>query len=249
MKKLLLIVLSSLCYFANAQDVLEVEYDVYTVYDASKTQGSVTIDNRKLSRDETIRYFTEQMKIPKPYILITNKTASNYNQKPTLNSGNSVSYSSNQGNGLYYKNLLENFYMHESVGFGMDRIIKDSIPKINWTITRDKRKVLGFDVRKATAKINKEEFTAWFATSLSFPSGPDKYMGLPGLILELERKTNDDADMVITYNATSVKEAKKNVTINQPKKGKIVDFKTYKAEMDAFFKKQQEMNSQGVDKD
>ncbi|WP_291067517.1 MULTISPECIES: hypothetical protein [unclassified Empedobacter] len=102
MKKLLLIVLSSLCYFANAQDVLEVEYDVYTVYDASKTQGSVTIDNRKLSRDETIRYFTEQMKIPKPYILITNKTASNYNQKPTLNSGNSVSYSSNQGNGLYY---------------------------------------------------------------------------------------------------------------------------------------------------
>ncbi len=248
MKKLLLIVLSSLCYFANAQDVLEVEYDVYTVYDASKTQGSVTIDNRKLSRDETIRYFTEQMKIPKPYILITNKTASNYNQKPTLNSGNSVSYSSNQGNGLYYKNLLENFYMHESVGFGMDRIIKDSIPKINWTITRDKRKVLGFDVRKATAKINKEEFTAWFATSLSFPSGPDKYMGLPGLILELERKTNDDADMVITYNATSVKEAKKNVTINQPKKGKIVDFKTYKAEMDAFFKKQQEMNSQGVDK-
>ncbi|WP_291067515.1 MULTISPECIES: GLPGLI family protein [unclassified Empedobacter] len=139
--------------------------------------------------------------------------------------------------------------MHESVGFGMDRIIKDSIPKINWTITRDKRKVLGFDVRKATAKINKEEFTAWFATSLSFPSGPDKYMGLPGLILELERKTNDDADMVITYNATSVKEAKKNVTINQPKKGKIVDFKTYKAEMDAFFKKQQEMNSQGVDKD
>ncbi|MFV0219546.1 GLPGLI family protein [Empedobacter falsenii] len=249
MKKLLLIVLSSLCYFANAQDVLEVEYDVYTVYDASKTQGSVTIDNRKLSRDETISYFTEQMKIPKPYILITNKTASNYNQKPTLNSGNSVSYSSNQGNGLYYKNLLENFYMHESVGFGMDRIIKDSIPKINWTITRDKRKVLGFDVRKATAKINKEEFTAWFATSLSFPSGPDKYMGLPGLILELERKTNDDADMVITYNATSVKEAKKNVTINQPKKGKIVDFKTYKAEMDAFFKKQQEMNSQGVDKD
>ena len=47
MKKLLLIVLSSLCYFVNAQDVLEVEYDVYTVYDASKTQGSVTIDNRK----------------------------------------------------------------------------------------------------------------------------------------------------------------------------------------------------------
>ena len=249
MKKLLLIVLSSLCYFANAQDVLEVEYDVYTVYDASKTQGSVTIDNRKLSKDETIKYFTEQMKIARPYVLVTNKTASNYNQKPTLNGGNSVSYSSTQGNGLYYKDLLENYYMHESVGFGMDRIIKDSIPKINWTITRDKRKVLGFDVRKATAKINKEEFTAWFATSLSFPSGPDKYMGLPGLILELERKTNDDADMVITYNATSVKEAKKNVTINQPKKGKIVDFKTYKAEMDAFFKKQQEMNSQGVDKD
>ena len=248
MKKLLLIVLSSLCYFVNAQDVLEVEYDVYTVYDASKTQGSVTIDNRKLSKDETIRYFTEQMKIPRPYILITNKIASNYNQKPTLNGGNSVSYSSNQGNGLYYKDLLENYYMHESVGFGMDRIIKDSIPKINWTITRDKKKVLGFDVRKATAKINKEEFTAWFATSLSFPSRSDKHMGLPGLILELERKTNDDADMVITYKATSVKEAKKNVTINQPKKGKIVDFLTYKAEMDAFFKKQQEMNSQGVDK-
>jgi len=71
MKKLLLIVLSSLCYFVNAQDVLEVEYDVYTVYDASKTQGSVTIDNRKLNKDETIRYFTEQMKIPRPYILIT----------------------------------------------------------------------------------------------------------------------------------------------------------------------------------
>ena len=31
------------------------------------------------------------------------------------------------------------------------------------------------------------------------------------------------------------------------KKGKIVDFNTYKAEMEAFFKKQQEMNNQGVD--
>ena len=248
MVKYVVVFVSFLCYFVNAQEVLEVDYDVYTVYDANKSEGfNVTINDHKLSREEAIRYFTDRMKIPAPFILTTDKNGSNYIEKPTLTGGTSYSYSSTQGNGLYYKNLNENYYMHESVGFGMDRIIKDSIPKINWTISRDRKKIMGFDVRKATAMVNKEELTAWFASSLPYPSGPNKYMGLPGLILELERKLNDKVDMVVTYKAMSVKEAKKNTIINQPKKVKIVDFNTYKTEMEAFFKKQQEMNNQGVD--
>ena len=167
MKKYLLILVMFLCCFVNAQDVLEVEYDVYTVYDANKSEGfNVTMNGHKLSREEAIRYFTDRMKIPAPFILTTDKNGSNYIEKPTLTGCTSYSYSSTQGNGLYYKNLNENYYMHESVGFGMDRIIKDSIPKIHWPLSRDRKKIMGFDVRKATAMVNKEELTDYLAKDI-----------------------------------------------------------------------------------
>ena len=49
MVKYVVVFVIFLCYFVNAQEVLEVDYDVYTVYDANKSEGfNVTINDHKL---------------------------------------------------------------------------------------------------------------------------------------------------------------------------------------------------------
>ena len=68
-------------------------------------------------------------------------------------------------------------------------LIKDSLKNLDWTITKEKRNIAGFDVLKATTTMDdkyKTEVTAWYAPKLNFKNGPDEFWGLPGLILEIE---------------------------------------------------------------
>jgi GLPGLI family protein len=67
--------------------------------------------------------------------------------------------------------------------------------QIEWEIQNETKTILGYSVQKAVAKthhfvkgkgtIEYGDAIAWFATDLPFPSGPERFWGLPGLILEL----------------------------------------------------------------
>lgn len=65
----------------------------------------------------------------------------------------------------------------------------------NWEISNDTKTIKGFEVRKATTnsiEIDPDKpgyfgkAIAWFTEEIPIPSGPNRYCGLPGLILELE---------------------------------------------------------------
>jgi GLPGLI family protein len=62
--------------------------------------------------------------------------------------------------------------------------------------------------------IKKQKITAWFAQDIPVPAGPERYHGLPGLILELNL---NDGDVVI--EATNV--AFKKVTPDEFKLPKV----------------------------
>ena len=72
--------------------------------------------------------------------------------------------------------------------------VKRDYYDFNWMIKQDSKKILGFDARKAVGKYyypvtNEElEVEAWFIPSISLQSGPDIFMGLPGLIAEVHLK-------------------------------------------------------------
>lgn len=66
---------------------------------------------------------------------------------------------------------------------------------IAWEIQDETKTIMGYKVQKATAKkhhfvkgkgnIEYGDAIAWFAVDLPFPSGPERFWGLPGLILEI----------------------------------------------------------------
>tara|TARA_R110002049_G_scaffold291871_1_gene476035 strand:- start:1309 stop:1926 length:618 start_codon:yes stop_codon:yes gene_type:complete len=62
--------------------------------------------------------------------------------------------------------------------------VKEEVPKIEWKISNDKKKIGNFDCIKATGNFRGRNYTAWFTKSIPLAYGPWKLQGLPGLILE-----------------------------------------------------------------
>ncbi|CAM3667806.1 GLPGLI family protein [Flavobacterium gelidilacus] len=60
---------------------------------------------------------------------------------------------------------------------------KDSLQKWKWNITDDIKAIDGFVCRKATSNWLGYDFTAWYTDEISINIGPEKFEGLPGLIL------------------------------------------------------------------
>jgi GLPGLI family protein len=70
-------------------------------------------------------------------------------------------------------------------------IVTDTLGTINWEIKADGAKEIGgFACEKAVATFRGRTYEAWFAPDLPVSSGPFKFFGLPGLILEI--KSTDD---------------------------------------------------------
>ena len=181
---------------------------------------------------------------------MTDKSTSTYDKKPILGDGTHLNIDSKQGNGVYFKNLEEKFYIHESVGFGFDQLIKDSLPDFKWVLTRDSKNVLGFKTRKAIGQLKDNQVTeAWYSVDLPYSNGPSNFQGLPGLILEVVHSLNDNLNTVKTFRAMKVKEMPAKTLIKEPKKGKIVNLETYLKNMEEYVVKMREMEGQGVNVD
>ena len=148
----------------------------------------------------------------------------------------------------FFMDLENNMYYKISTNFNQDFEIKDSIKHYDWQLTREKKKVLGFDCRKATAKDGEKDIIAWYAPKLPYKSGPDGFTGLPGLILELTIKNNDKRLMESHFWATDV-QVKDDINIELPKFENPITIKEYDEKSKEMFKKFKEMQSGGVDKD
>lgn len=99
----------------------------------------------------------------------------------------------------------------------------DAIP-IEWELQNETKTMLGYTVQKAVAKnhhfvkgkgnIDYGDAIAWFAIDLPFPSGPERFWGLPGLILEISF-----TGFVGVYSAAKITfEPVSNLMPNQGKK-------------------------------
>ncbi len=74
---------------------------------------------------------------------------------------------------FYYQKILKDrFYYEEPIEF-------------NWKIYQDSKQILGYTCQKATTGYQGRSYTAWFAYDIPLATGPYKFFGLPGLILEI----------------------------------------------------------------
>jgi GLPGLI family protein len=159
-------------------------------------------------------------------------------------------------NNMLYKDLDQNTFVNKTNFLGRDFLISDELKPFAWQVSEEQQTILGYPCIKATyqdttqapmgMKIimndgNKETktekappqiVTAWFAPTLPVASGPDKYFGLPGVILKLEI-----GDRVIVANKVDLASTE---TIKIPEGGQKMNQKEFDALRDQKMREMQE---------
>lgn len=92
-----------------------------------------------------------------------------------------------------YKDLRNDELIFKNRIIGAKKIsyFSDSLHRFNWTITTIQKKIDSLTVFKAMCIWRGRAYTAWFAPSIPYSNGPEKFGGLPGLIIEIYSDGNE----------------------------------------------------------
>ncbi|WP_374959157.1 GLPGLI family protein [Gilvibacter sp.] len=195
----------------------------------------------------------------KEYTLDFNKDASLYKvveslETPTVGGGGMQIVVAGAGEAdVLYKNISENRLANKSDIFGKTFLIKDSLPELEWTLTKETKNIGEYTCFKATrtesrtvqASFNRNDgevgeqdkkgtqttteevtVTAWYTPQIPLGHGPGRHYGLPGLILEISDGTQSILCSKIVLNP------KDGVKVEEPTKGKKVTQEEYNAIME-----------------
>lgn len=252
MKKYLHILALLITVTVAAQDFQGIaEYESKTTFDLE-----VSVDGQEGSIDEELKADLARA-FEKKYTLHFDKFTSLYEEQeklaPPVASGGFIREIKMPGDGRRYKNLKQKSYVMETDAFDKDFLIVDSLPKYDWQMTGETKKIGNYTCYKATAVVKpetpeapKEEkavnilgdadketiITAWYTPDIPVSHGPANYWGLPGLILEV------NVGRTVLLCSKVVINPKEKIEIKAPKKGE----KVTQAEFDEIMeKKSQEM--------
>lgn len=94
----------------------------------------------------------------------------------------------------------------------------EAAPKIEWKLENGSKTIIGYQCKKASCTFRGRKYTAWYTPDIPIYSGPYKFAGLPGLIMQISSDDNDyiwtcvglekgrPGDMITTYKAHNMKE-------------------------------------------
>ena len=112
--------------------------------------------------------------------------------KPTQKvAGNSFIYPKLSQSVLHYKNTSTKQLISRVPAEVEMVIVDDTLKPISWKVYADTKKIGQFTCQKATGIVKGRTYTAWFTPSIAVSTGPWKFHGLPGLILEAEDNTGE----------------------------------------------------------
>lgn len=87
---------------------------------------------------------------------------------------------------FFYKDLSKNQMLYR-FNFANDTFQGvDELLKMDWKITDTIKQVKNYPCRKAVSNWKGYRFTAWFTDAIPIKNGPEKFDGLPGLIVKME---------------------------------------------------------------
>lgn len=102
----------------------------------------------------------------------------------------------------YYKNFKEGLMLFNFTNANKNFDGKDKLLEWNWQITNEVKVIDNYNCRKAVSTAFGYDFTAWFTEEIPVNAGPEKFDGLPGLILFVQTAG-------IEYSVVSIKTEKK----------------------------------------
>ena len=249
-----LIKINSLClslfvsFFAFAQK----EFQGKAYYESKTTLDMSNMGRPGMSEDQKTQ-MADRMKsmLEKTYVLTFNKTESIYKEEkvdaPSQGGGRFGAMMGNFNGGPQYKNVKNQLLLQEKDLFGKQFLIKDSLPKLDWKMASETKKIGqytcfkasltktvdavpfgGFgrqpvDTEKEAAPIKEIQIEAWYTMEIPVNQGPDDYWGLPGLILEIT------ADRTTILCSKIVLNPEEKDVIEVPSKGKEITKEAYNA--------------------
>ncbi|WP_373521076.1 GLPGLI family protein [Aquiflexum sp.] len=125
---------------------------------------------------------------------------------------------------------------------GKKYLTKNDTKRLPWKLGTETKEIQGFLCRNAFfTDENEREILAWYTEELRIPLGPDRFHGLPGLIMEVN--INED-EMVISVEKLDFRSLKKN-ELKEPKVGKEITDEAYRAMMQEQMEKMGAQGGQG----
>lgn len=123
-------------------------------------------------------------------------------------------------------------------------IVQDTLPKINWKILKETKKISNITAQKAIGSFGGRMYNVWFAPSISNQHGPFYLYGLPGLILEA--KSLDNKINIAFKSLKKLQQINEVQTLSKTIKAQCVAHAEYKIKRDQVYKKIQiEVESRG----
>ncbi|WP_313360382.1 GLPGLI family protein [Empedobacter sp.] len=140
---------------------------------------------------------------------------------------------------IYYKSL-------EAMGKKYN--IKDSLVDYKWIISKDSKLINGLKCTLAFGTMeNGTKIEACYSKEIPLKDGPDKFWGLPGLIIQTKFSMNG---ATMTYVLQEIKYSNEDISLpNSLDSKKTFTFKEFLSSLKEQQQKQNEINSKGVDKD
>jgi GLPGLI family protein len=188
------------CLFSYSQvNILIVDYTYSTKFEELPT--ATTVDSRLISNGEFSNYEID---------FVGNLNF--IDEESGVEEGSVLAIRADENPHIFKDHKNKNIYSIERV-IMKPFLVKDSMNFFNWKLHDIKKEILGYNCQKATVTYRGRNYTAYFTIDVPIKTGPWKFYGLPGLILQVE---SDDG--VLKINANKIVVNKEAVTINNPYK-------------------------------
>jgi GLPGLI family protein len=125
------------------------------------------------------------------------------------------------------RNFASNTIYEAVVLLGKTYVIEDTLRPQPWKILNDLKEVAGHLCMNAIWQdtLKDQKIVAWFALDIPVPAGPERFHGLPGLILEIDV---NDGGMIVSADKLDLRAlAPKELELPKKVKGKKIDEAAY----------------------
>jgi GLPGLI family protein len=106
-----------------------------------------------------------------------------------------------------------------------------------WKLTGKQKTILNYTCTEAVKTDSLRTVTAWFTSAIPVPAGPENYVGLPGMVLEVNINNGETIIMAVSINAALDEEE-----LVKPEDGKQVTEEEFNAIVD------EKLKEMGVDR-
>jgi GLPGLI family protein len=124
------------------------------------------------------------------------------------------------------RNFDENTVFDGITFLGKTYLIHDTIVPLRWKILNDMKEVAGHICMNASwvDTLRKQNVAVWFALDMPVSTGPDRFIGLPGIILEID--INNGA-LIMTADKIDLKPLTTELDVPLKLKGKKINMAEY----------------------